>query len=339
MSDPNAIELGVKFRADQNGTIAGVRFYKGATNTGTHVGNLWSATGTLLATATFSGETSSGWQQVNFPAPVAVTANTTYVASYHTNAGNYSITGAYFASAGVNTPPLHALATGVDGSNGVYAYGIGGFPNQSYNATNYWVDVVFTNGVPDTTPPTVTSVTPANGAAGVSVSATATATFSEPMNPATINTSTFVLRDPSSTAVVGTVSYNGVTNAATMTPGFAAGGLAPSTTYTATISGGSGGVADAAGNPLATNVVWSFTTGSAGGCPCTIWNASATPAVVAASDSSALELGVKFRADQAGSITGLRFYKAATNGVTHVGNHDGIFRNERVEQLEKPLHG
>src|SRR5439155_22483461 len=135
----------------------------------------------------------SGRHQVKFPAPDAVSANTAYVASYHPNAGNYSITGAYFASAGVNTPPLHALATGVDGSNGVYAYGIGGFPNQSSNATNYWVDVVFTNGVPDTTPPTVTSVTPANGAVGVSVSATAYATFSEAMIPVANKTRPFVM--------------------------------------------------------------------------------------------------------------------------------------------------
>ena len=81
--------VGVRFRADTNGTITGVRFYKGAANTGTHVGNLWTNTGTLLATATFSGETASGWQQVTFSSPVAVTANTTYVASYHTNTGQY----------------------------------------------------------------------------------------------------------------------------------------------------------------------------------------------------------------------------------------------------------
>jgi hypothetical protein len=50
--DPNSVELGVKFRASTNGTITGIRFYKGPQNTGTHVADLWSATGTLLATAT-----------------------------------------------------------------------------------------------------------------------------------------------------------------------------------------------------------------------------------------------------------------------------------------------
>src|SRR2546428_13799565 len=71
-----AIEVGVKFSADRAGYITGLRFYKGSTNTGTHIGNLWSSTGTLLATATFSGETASGWQQVNLSSPEARTAST-----------------------------------------------------------------------------------------------------------------------------------------------------------------------------------------------------------------------------------------------------------------------
>src|SRR5262249_21202904 len=49
-TDANPVELGFKFRSDINGTITGVRFYKSTTNTGTHVVNLWSSTGTLLAT-------------------------------------------------------------------------------------------------------------------------------------------------------------------------------------------------------------------------------------------------------------------------------------------------
>jgi hypothetical protein len=142
-SDTSAVELGLRFRADQNGHITGVRFYKAATNTGTHVANLWSNSGTLLATATFTNETASGWQQVSFGTSVAITANTTYVVSYHTNVGNYSVNGGYFTTTGVDNPPLHALANGVDGANGVYLYGAGGFPTQTFNAANYWVDVVY----------------------------------------------------------------------------------------------------------------------------------------------------------------------------------------------------
>ena len=141
----SAVELGVKFKSDVAGRVTGIRFYKATANTGTHVGNLWSSAGTKLATATFSGETASGWQQVSFATPVAITSNTVYVASYHCTVGHYSEDDNYFASKGVDNPPLHALANGVSGGNSVYAYGASSaFPNSTWNAANYWVDVVFT---------------------------------------------------------------------------------------------------------------------------------------------------------------------------------------------------
>ena len=62
----------MKFTSEVFGTVTGVRFYKVSANTGTHIGSLWSASGTLLASATFTGETASGWQQVNFSTPVQI---------------------------------------------------------------------------------------------------------------------------------------------------------------------------------------------------------------------------------------------------------------------------
>jgi len=142
--DPNAVALGVKFQSDVAGFIKGLRFYKAATNTGTHVGHLWSSTGQSLGTVTFTGETGTGWQQVSFATPVAIQANTVYVASYFAPNGHYSGDFSYFASQGVDTPPLHALATGVAGGIGVYGYGAAGtFPASTFQALNYWVDVVF----------------------------------------------------------------------------------------------------------------------------------------------------------------------------------------------------
>jgi hypothetical protein len=126
-----------------SGTVTGVRFYKAAANTGTHVGSVWSATGTRLGQATFTGESASGWQTATFATPVQVTAGTTYVASYHAPKGHYSATGSAFSPNGVDNPPLHALANSVSPS-GVYLYTTtGGFPVSSYNSTNYWVDVLF----------------------------------------------------------------------------------------------------------------------------------------------------------------------------------------------------
>jgi hypothetical protein len=88
--DAQNIQVGVKFRADLNGYVAGIRFYKTATNIGPHQGNLWSSTGTLLGTRPSLNEGSSAWQQVFFSSPVAILSNTTYVAFYFAPAGNYS---------------------------------------------------------------------------------------------------------------------------------------------------------------------------------------------------------------------------------------------------------
>jgi len=137
-SDTSAVNLGLQFRASTSGNVTGVRFYKYSDNTGSHTGSLWSSTGTLLASGTFSGESASGWQQLVFTTPVAITAGTTYVVSYHTDAGHYAITSNGLASA-VTNPPLTALASG-----GVYAYGSANlFPSNSFNASNYWVDPVY----------------------------------------------------------------------------------------------------------------------------------------------------------------------------------------------------
>ena len=160
-NDTSAVELGVKFRSQIDGYIVALRFYKGPGNTGTHVGKLWTRTGTLLTSVTFANETASGWQQAILATPVPITANTTYVASYHTTVGSYAVNSGYFSSSGFTNGPLQALANGADGSNGVYQYGASSFPTQSFNAANYWVDVVFnTQPTFDSTPPTVTTVSP-----------------------------------------------------------------------------------------------------------------------------------------------------------------------------------
>ena len=164
-ADPNSVELGVKFRSDVDGLITGIRFYKGPNNTGTHVGSLWTGAGELLAQATFTGETASGWQQVDLATPVAITANTIYVASYHAPNGFYSGEDLYFANSGVDRGVLHAPQDGVSGPNGVYSYsGTPTFPSSTYRSENYWVDVVFeteagqTNVAPAVTNPGTQSV-------------------------------------------------------------------------------------------------------------------------------------------------------------------------------------
>jgi Domain of unknown function (DUF4082) len=143
-ADTSPVELGVKFRSDVSGQVKGIRFYKSLSNTGTHIGTLWSSGGQQLANGTFTNETASGWQEVIFSNPVPIVANTTYVVSYHTTVGRYSKTENFFTNSGVDRPPLHALRDGQSGSNGVYNYSATpAFPTSTYLSTNYWVDVVF----------------------------------------------------------------------------------------------------------------------------------------------------------------------------------------------------
>ena len=129
-----SIEVGVRFRSDVDGTVEGMRFHKGAGNTGPHTGTLWSAGGQVLATGVFTGETATGWQRLIFDSPVAVTAGTTYVLSYSTTTGHYAADAGTFAGE-VVSGPLRVPALG-----GTYRYG-GGFPEAS-TATNFWVDVL-----------------------------------------------------------------------------------------------------------------------------------------------------------------------------------------------------
>lgn len=308
-SDLNAQEVGVKFQSDVSGYVTALRFFKGAGAAGTHVGHLWSAKGSLLATATFTNETYSGWQQVSFATPVAIIANTIYVASYYAPNGGTSVDSTYFASTGRDSVPLHALSNTTSGGNGVYSYGaLGVFPNSSFNASNYWVDVVLSTS---TSFPTVTATTPINGATGVSISSPSiSATFSTLLNPSSI---LFTLKDPAGNTIpTGAVEYNATTSVATIVPLSA---LASSTTYTATII-----ASDSSGNAMPSAYSWSFSTQFSGTGPFSLWDSSVSPANASSTDTSACEVGVKFQSDVPGNITGIRFYKGTSNTGTHVGH-------------------
>ncbi|MBD2441082.1 DUF4082 domain-containing protein, partial [Nostoc sp. FACHB-110] len=313
-NDSSAVELGVKFSSSIDGYITGIRFYKGNTITGNYIVNLWNSNGQNLGTATRNNLSASGWQTLTFASPVAITANTTYIASYYTSIGRYASDNGFFASSGVIQAPLRALSNGESGGNGVFKYGNSGFPSNTYQSSNYWVDVLFTDTVSaDTTAPTVISTTPASSGTGIAISTKVQATFSEAMNPSTISNTTFQLRDPSNTVVPANVTYDATTRTATLTPNAV---LTPNITYTATVTGGNSGVKDLAGNALANNYVWTFTTSDL----ITFWDNSATPAVLQDSDTSAVTLGVRFRSDANGYIKAIRFYKGNNNTANYTVN-------------------
>ena len=165
--DRQSTTVGLKFYSDVPGTITAVRFYKGSRNTGTHVGTLWSSSGARLASVTFSGETSSGWQQASFSSPVSIAANTTYVVSYSAPYGYYACD-QYYSWTSLSASPLHVSGT----TPGVYGYGSGTvFPASTWNRSNYWVDVVFkaSGSTTPTSPSTYSISGTVSGAAAATV--------------------------------------------------------------------------------------------------------------------------------------------------------------------------
>src|SRR5215469_5976677 len=286
-NETQSVELGVKFTSTASGFIRGIRFYKGVNNTGTHVGNLWSSTGTLLASATFTNETASGWQQANFSTPVAITANTVYIVSYFSPTGDFSVDRNYFATAGVNNPPLQApVDGGAGGANAVYAYASKSqFPTTSYSSSNYWVDVVFGGGAV-VTPVTITTSTLAGGIQGTAYSQTLTASGGTSPYAWTLVSGTNLpagLTLSSSGVISGTPSGSGTTNFTVKVTDSSN----PAQTAQATLS-----ITVTAGNPPPN-------------CPCSIWPKTATPVTPDSFNSQPVELGVKFTSSSNGYITGI----------------------------------
>ena len=143
-NNPYEYELGSRFYSEVPATVTALRFYKEPGMAASHTGHLWDTQGHLLASANFSNETASGWQQVALASPVTLAANTPYIVSYHITGGPFAYTQSQFANQILGTPPLHAFEDGMAGPNGVSASGPVAFPQNTWSSTNYWADVVVT---------------------------------------------------------------------------------------------------------------------------------------------------------------------------------------------------
>lgn len=327
-SQPGGIEVGFRFQTNQTGYISGIRFYKVAGMTGTHTASLWDKFGNRIAQATFSSESAAGWQQVNF-SPVAVTPNLTYTASVFMTDGEYVATSAYFASDISNSPltaKRNSAALDGLGNSGQGAYnasGSSGYPTGSFNATNYWVDVSYI-GSTSASGPVISAHTPLSNASNVPVTDAVKVTLDQPLDPATIDSNSLVMKDSNNTTIPGTIAYDSNTYSLKFVPTSL---LQTSTTYTVTLPGSSQGLTDLQGRHLATDIAWSFTTSSTGlTCPCTVRN-NQSPSTGSASArdgatyTSGLELGMKIVPNTNGYITAIRFYKPIiTTDVSSVGH-------------------
>lgn len=318
--DSSDVTLGTRFTASSDGFILGVRFYKAAANTGEHTGSLYSESGVLLATGTFTNETSDGWQTLLFDSAVPVTANTVYVTAYHAPNGHYAADAEGLARKFV-AGPLTALAN----PNGVYALG-NAFPTATYNRANYWVDVMFSQT--DTRPVTLSAQTPPAGATSVLTNTSVSAVMSKSVVSSSVVAS---LVDGTGASIPGSTSYNSDTRKVTFNPTQA---LAPGVTYTVTIGA----------DGMAAPGTWSFTTVAAappaGTCPCSVFTESDQPAFGPDIDTASVTLGMAFHPTVDGEIAGVRFFKNAENyGTRRVAlwSAAGTLLAEASSTSESPL--
>ena len=217
-------ELGMKFIPAVNGQITAIRYWKDSSETGTHTGRIWNASGSQLTSVVFSGETSSGWQQQALPTPLSVTAGAQYTVTVNTGATYY-----VFTQNGLQTKITNGNLSSVVGTNGVFG-SVGQYPTQTWNSSNYFRDIVFVaNDTPTPPSDTTAPTTPTN------LSATA------------VSTSAINLSWTASTDAVGVTGYKvyrgGTQIGTSVGTTYSDTGLSASTQYTYTVS-----AYDAAGN-------------------------------------------------------------------------------------------
>jgi hypothetical protein len=363
---PDAVsyEVGMRFTSAQAGYVTGVKFYKGLGNGGTHVGRLWTVTGTLLASVTFTGESATGWQIASFPAAVFINAGQTYVISYGAPLGRLSVTVGGFNST-INKPPLTAGPP-----NGYYGFGAGSFPaSPAPGNNNYFVDVVFNLSPPPpatcpcslfnaTDVPTIPAV-PDVGSYEVGMrftSAQAGYVTGVKFYKGAGNGGTHVGRLWTATgSLLASVTFTGESATGWQTAFFPAAVFvnagqtyiisygAPVGRISVTTGGFNGTIskpplsagppngyyAFGAGffpaNPAPGNnnyfvdVVFSLSPPPPPACPCSLFTGSDVPAIPAVPDTNSYSVGMRFTASQAGVVTGVKFYKGAGNGGSHVG--------------------
>ena len=319
-NDGTPLEVGVKFQSSVAGQITALKFYRNPSDTGVDLLDLWDASGTKIASATFMNTAASGWQTVALDKSYAIAANTTYVVSYHTT-GAYVATNNFFTTdftSGVLTAPSTTTA----GGNGVYAYGgtstTGIFPTNTYSANNYWADVVFASNIIATATPGEITVL-GNGvsiADGDTTPSTGEGTDfgSVAQNSAAVVRTFTVRNDGGSTLTLGTPTLPAGFSLVASDPLVSS--LAPGASDTfqvqmSTTSAGTESGQISFSNNDSNESPFNFSiTGTVNSAPLTsLFTASNTPAGTNYNDGTPLEVGVKFQSSVAGQITALKFYR------------------------------
>lgn len=153
------VNLGVKFSPSEDGMVTALQVYRSAKQKKAYVGSLWSSNGRLLARVTFPRTSRTGWQTAKLSKPVTVKGGRTYVASYLSTDGRFSVIRSGFTKKRVKN------GITVPKNGGVFRYGKNSAFPRLTRSSNYLVDVVFTPKKPITAKPTPTptsSPTPAS---------------------------------------------------------------------------------------------------------------------------------------------------------------------------------
>ena len=255
----NGVELGLKFQTSRSLMVTGVRVYR--VDPATVTGSLWDADGDRLATGTFAPTATTGWQDLTFSKPVAVSPGQTYIASYYSPATRYAFSYGYFRDQ-LSRGPVTALRGVTGDANGVHCYDVApqchSFPTRGFRDSTYWVTPIWQNppgepvpppAVPaapsDVRPPTVRATSPSDGATRVGLGRSVTITFSEVVRSSLLTKSNVrLLRTGQRTPVRARLHYDPVRNRLTVDPRRR---LEPDTTYRIVIATR---VVDVAGNRL-----------------------------------------------------------------------------------------
>jgi hypothetical protein len=302
ISDGVGYELGMKFQSNKAGQITAIRYWKAASETGNHVGNIWAATGgSPLATVTFANETGSGWQEQAFSTPLDIQPNTVYIVSVNCNS-HFAVTNNGLASSITNGN----LSSVADNANGVFG-AVGTFPNNSYQNSNYFRDIVFAPVII----PTITKVSGDNqtGTAGTALANALVVKVDDgngnPQSGVTVNF-TVSSGGGSVSPTSAVTNANGEASTVLTLGAPPNGALIPITnTVNATASGIGTVTFTATGNPPGVNIYTVFT--------------NQTPDSPNVTDNTSYELGMKFSSTKGGQISAIRYWKAASETGTHVG--------------------
>ena len=299
-SDPTDYELGMRFTTNAAGSITELRYFRGdadSDDTDARVLNLWNAAGVRLGSVTVTSTAGeSGWQVGTLLSPITVQAGATYIVSYGTTQ-NYAYTSNYFNSP--HTGPDGFLTAGV--ASGVFADGTpGAFPTASWNASNYWADVTFVPGIVQNSAPAFTSTAALTAPENQLVAGTIAATDGNG------DVLAYAIAGGADAALFSINASTGALSFVSAPDYEAPADAGANNVYDITVSV-SDGIAPPVSQAITVTVTDTVESGS------NVFASTDVPSATDTSDPTDYELGMRFTTNVAGSITELRYFRAAAD--------------------------